>query len=81
MNPHTPKCGPTLGVGVPMDSQIFKKRLQGSTHWIKNLFISLENYKNVDAWNGLEWPIWTSETQVMAKKKAGSQICNLISNH
>jgi hypothetical protein len=30
MNPHTPKWTPTLGVGVPMDSQIFRRRLQGS---------------------------------------------------
>jgi hypothetical protein len=25
MNPHTPKWTPTLGVGIPMDSQIFKE--------------------------------------------------------
>jgi hypothetical protein len=30
MNPHTPKGASTLGVGVLMDSQIFKKRSQGS---------------------------------------------------
>ncbi len=30
MNPHTPKGASTLGVEVPMDSQIFKERLQGS---------------------------------------------------
>jgi len=30
MNPHIPKGALTLGVGVPMDSQIFKERLQGS---------------------------------------------------
>jgi len=30
MNPHTPKWTPTLGVGVPMDSWIFRERLQGS---------------------------------------------------
>jgi hypothetical protein len=28
MNPHTPKGTPTLGVGVPVDSQIFKEQLQ-----------------------------------------------------
>jgi len=26
-NPHTPKGTPTLGVGVPMDSRMFKERL------------------------------------------------------
>jgi len=30
MNPHTPKWAPTLGVGILMDSQIFKEQLQGS---------------------------------------------------
>jgi hypothetical protein len=25
MNPHTPKGASTLGVGVPVDSQMFKK--------------------------------------------------------
>jgi hypothetical protein len=30
MNPHTPKWAPTLGIGISMDSQIFKKQLQGS---------------------------------------------------
>jgi hypothetical protein len=30
MNPHTPKGASTLGVGVLGDSQIFKKKLQGS---------------------------------------------------
>jgi hypothetical protein len=27
MNPYTPKWAPVLGVGVPMDSWIFKKQL------------------------------------------------------
>jgi len=30
VNPHTPKATPTLGSGVPVDSQNFRKRLQGS---------------------------------------------------
>jgi hypothetical protein len=29
MNPHTPKTPPTWGVGVLMDSQIFREQLQG----------------------------------------------------
>jgi len=29
MNSHTPRWTPTLGVRIPVDSQIFKKRLQG----------------------------------------------------
>ncbi len=30
MNLHTPKWTPTLGVNILMESQIFKKQLQGS---------------------------------------------------
>ncbi len=30
IGPHTPKGTPTLGVGVPVDSRMFRKRLQGS---------------------------------------------------
>jgi len=29
IGPHTPKGTPTLGVGVPVDSQMFKEQLQG----------------------------------------------------
>jgi hypothetical protein len=27
MNPHTPKGTPTLGVGVPVDSRVFREQL------------------------------------------------------
>jgi len=38
MNPHIPKWTPTLGVGVPMDFQIFRGQLQGSK------FIGLKSF-------------------------------------
>ncbi len=42
---HTPKGTPTLGVGVPVDSQMFRERLQGSKpNGFKSFFISLEIY-------------------------------------
>jgi hypothetical protein len=50
-------------------------------HLIEAFIISLKISWNVDVWNGLAWPIWTSETQVMAKRKAGSQIGNLTPDH
>jgi len=31
VNTHTPKATPTLGNGVPVNSQNFRERLQGST--------------------------------------------------
>jgi hypothetical protein len=30
VNPHTPKATPTLGDGVPVDSQNFREQFQGS---------------------------------------------------
>jgi len=51
------------------------------THWIENFFISLKSSWNVNVWNGLAWPIWILETQVMAKRWAGSQIGNLTPDH
>ncbi len=48
---------------------------------INAFFISLESYWSVDVQNGLVWPIWTSPTQVMAKRKVGSQIGSLSPDH
>jgi hypothetical protein len=47
------------------------------TQWIVEFFISLESSWNLDVYNGLTLLIWTSETQVMAKRRVGSQIDNL----
>jgi hypothetical protein len=59
---HTPKWTPILGVGLPMDSQIFKGRLQGqnSVNWsafyiIRNLFecrcLKWACMTHLDNWN------------------------------
>jgi hypothetical protein len=45
MNPHTPKLAPTLGVGILMDSWIFKGPLHGSK--LNLLRSSLYNWKNL----------------------------------
>jgi len=42
---------------------------------------SLESYRSVDVENGFAWAIWTSLAQVMAKRKAESQIGNLTRDH
>jgi hypothetical protein len=42
MNPHTPKGVPTLGVGVPVDSRIFRRRLQGSKPMDWKVFYIIE---------------------------------------
>ncbi len=82
MNLHTPKWTPTLGVEVPMDSQIFRQRLQGSKPI--GMKSSLYHWKiswNLDVQNGLAWPIWILKTQVMAKRRVRSQIVNLTPDH
>jgi hypothetical protein len=48
---------------------------------IEAFFISLEIYQNLDVENGLTLAIWTSTTQVMAKRKVGSQTGNLTPDH
>ncbi len=41
----------------------------------------MKSYWSVDVQNGLAWPIWTSTTQVMAKRKARSQTSSLTFDH
>jgi hypothetical protein len=44
MNPHTPKGASTLGVGVSVDSQMFRERLQRpKLNGLKN-FLLLKSY-------------------------------------
>jgi len=48
IDPHTPKGIPTLGVGVPVDSWMFREKLQGSKlNVLRSFFISLKIYWNV----------------------------------
>jgi hypothetical protein len=43
VNPHIPKASPTLGDGVPVDSQKFRERFEGSK--LNGLWCSLYNWK------------------------------------
>jgi hypothetical protein len=43
------------------------------TPFIGVFFISMERSWSVDVQNGLAWAIWTFATQVMGKRRAGSQ--------
>jgi hypothetical protein len=45
------------------------------------LFISLESSWSVDVKNELALLIWTSKTQVMAKRRVGSRIASLTPDH
>ncbi len=51
------------------------------TIWIGVFFISLESYQSVNVKNDLAWAIWTSISQIMAKRKARSQTGNLTPDH
>jgi hypothetical protein len=51
------------------------------TPCIEDFFITLKSYSSVDVQNGLTWPIRTSLTQVMAKRKLESQIGSLTFDH
>ncbi len=42
------------------------------TPHLEAFFISLKSYQSVDVENGLARAIWTSEAQVMAKRRAKS---------
>jgi hypothetical protein len=73
---------PKWGLGSPLVLLKFQSSIaRVKTFRIMLFFISLESYWNVDVENGLTWAIWTSATQVMAKRKAGSQIGSLTLDH
>jgi len=46
VNTHTPKATPTLGDGVPVDSQNFREKLQGSK--LNGLWRSLYHWKALE---------------------------------
>jgi hypothetical protein len=69
MNSHTPKWVPTLGVRLPMDSQIFKRQLKGSK--LIGFRSSLFHYKvfqiymfkmgSHDPFRNLKHKLWSKE--------------------
>ncbi len=79
MKPTLSKWGRGSPLGLPkVQSSIARVK---KPH-IEAFFISLESYWSADVQNGLAWPIWTFETQFMAKRKVGSQIgTNLTPDH
>jgi hypothetical protein len=73
---------PKLGLGSPSGLSKFQSSIAGvKTPRIGVFFMSLESYQSVDVKNGLAWAIWTSLTQVMVKRKVGSQTTSLTPNH
>jgi hypothetical protein len=65
----TPKWAPTLGVGVPMDSRVFKRWLQGSKliglrsylHYWKALRTQMSKMGSHDPFGHLKHKLWPKE--------------------
>jgi hypothetical protein len=74
---RTPESS-VLGVGVPKGLLNLQSAIAGAkSPCLEEFFISLKRFWSVDVQNGLAWAIWTSATQVMGKRKTGSQTANL----
>jgi hypothetical protein len=69
------------GVGVLRDSRMFRARQQGAKHLALGFLVSLERSWNVNIWNALAFSIWTSVTQVIGKRRVGSQTGSLTPDH
>jgi hypothetical protein len=73
---------PKWGLGSPPGLQKLQSSILGvKTPCISVFFILLESYESVNVENELAWAIWTSGTQVMCKRRAGSQTGNLTPDH
>jgi hypothetical protein len=72
---------PKLGLGSPGGLLKLQNWILGvKTPCIGVFFISLKSYESLNVENELAWAIWTSEAQVMGKRRVGSQIGSLTLN-
>jgi hypothetical protein len=75
MNPHTHKGASTLGVGIMVDSQIFREQLQGSKpNGLKSFFITLESSWNIDVKMGLHNPFGHLKHKLGSKERLGVKL-------
>jgi hypothetical protein len=73
---------PKLELGSPSGLPKFQSSIaRAKTPHIGVFFISLESYQSVDVENELAWAIWTSTSQVIAKRKVESQTSSLTRAH
>jgi len=64
---------PKWKLGSPLGLLKLQSSIAGvKTPCLEAFFISLKSYQSVDVENGLARTIWTSATQVMAKRRAKS---------
>jgi hypothetical protein len=66
-------CWELVRIGVPKGLPKFQRAFWGVKTWLVSFFISMESSWSVGVENGLALPIWTSETQVMAKRRPESR--------
>jgi hypothetical protein len=79
---RSPLTLPKMGLGSPLGLPKTQNTIaRVKTPRIDVFFIMLESSWSVNVWNGLAWAIWTSASQVMVKRRAGSQIGSLTPNH
>jgi hypothetical protein len=79
MSPHTPKWIPTLGVGIPMESSIFRKAFQGSKLiGLKGFLYHWKDFETYMFETGLHAHLSTYNTSY-GKKKGHESKCQLDS--
>jgi hypothetical protein len=62
MNTHTLKWAPMLGVGVLVNSRIFREQFHGSKPLEWEVPYTIEKFLEHRCLSGLAWPIWTFKT-------------------
>jgi hypothetical protein len=77
-SPTLPKLGIWSPLGLP---NVQSSTARPKTPRIEVFLVSLERSWSVDIENGLALAIWTSVTQVMGKRRAGSQTSSLTPDH
>ncbi len=75
---HTPKVGTWESFGTPKISE-FDRRGQNTSHWGVLYIIRKLSKCRCRKWACMG--IWTSATQVMAKRRVGSQTSSLTPDH
>jgi len=75
---HTPKIRTWESSGT-LETLEFDHKGQNTSHW--GVFYIIEKISKCRCLKWLTWVIWTSITQVMAKRRARSQIGNLTPDH
>jgi hypothetical protein len=73
--PSHSQVNPMLGVGVPNGLPNLQSTIvEAKTHRLKEFFISLKNYWNVDVWNGPACPFGHLKHKLWPKERSGVKL-------